>query len=128
MLFKQGIFASAQRFDVRRRLGQGAMGVVYEAFDRERATLIAIKALHPFGASPDADATLRFKNEFRALQGLQHRNLVRLGELFEDRGQWFFTMELVDGVDLLTWLRGPDEPGAPAPAPARLGAGTREAA
>src|SRR5262249_25507173 len=48
---------------------------------------------------------LRFKNEFRALQDLQHRNLVRLGELIEEGGQWFFTMELVRGCDFIGWVR-----------------------
>ena len=33
-------------------------------------------------------------------------NLVNLGELFEEHGQWFFTMELVEGAELLRWLRG----------------------
>jgi serine/threonine protein kinase len=77
------------------------MGVVYEALDRERNTRVALKTLR----FVDPTALLRFKNEFRALQDLQHPNLVNLGELFEEDGQWFFTMELVEGVDLLTWVR-----------------------
>ncbi|HEY2514561.1 MAG TPA: AAA family ATPase, partial [Polyangiaceae bacterium] len=57
------------------------------------------------------DALLRFKNEFRALQDLHHPNLVSLGELFEDAGRWFFTMEFVDGTDLLSYLhRRPRRP------------------
>src|SRR5262249_20051930 len=48
--------------------------------------------------------------EFRALADLNHPNLVRLGELFEDAGNWFFTMELIEGTDLLGWVR----PGSPA--------------
>ena len=77
------------------------MGVVYEAMDRERDIRIALKTLR----SPNAEAVLRFKHEFRALQDLQHPNLVNLGELIEEQGQWFFTMELVNGVDLLSWVR-----------------------
>jgi len=50
---------------------------------------------------------LQFKHEFRALQGLVHPNLVRLGELIEHAGQWFFTMEFVPGVDFLTYVRVP---------------------
>jgi serine/threonine protein kinase len=105
MIRKEEQLASTERFEIRKRLGEGAMGVVYEAFDRERTSVIAIKALRSCGASADPSAMLRFKNEFRALQGLQHPNLVRLGELFEDHGQLYFTMELIEGVDLLTWLR-----------------------
>jgi serine/threonine protein kinase/tetratricopeptide (TPR) repeat protein len=48
---------------------------------------------------------LHFKSEFRTLRRLTHTNLVSLGELFEHGGGWFFSMELVDGSDFLTWVR-----------------------
>ncbi|HEY1585188.1 MAG TPA: protein kinase, partial [Polyangia bacterium] len=98
------------RFDVLRRLGEGGMGVVYEAYDRERRMRVALKTLRTLSA----EAILRFKNEFRALQDLSHPNLCTLGELISLGRQWFFTMELVDGVDLLTWVR-PWRDGATAP-------------
>jgi serine/threonine protein kinase/tetratricopeptide (TPR) repeat protein len=99
-------FRGTQRFQVLSRLGQGGMGVVYEVYDRERSTKVALKTLRRL----NADGLLRFKNEFRALQDLQHPNLVTLGELFEDLGQWFFTMELVRGESLLRYVRpGYDE-------------------
>src|SRR5438445_531140 len=81
---------------IRRRLGAGGMGVVYEAFDRDKQMSLALKTLR----RPSPDAILRLKNEFRALQDIQHRNLVDLGELFHDDGVWFFTMELVHGTAL----------------------------
>lgn len=93
-------FPGTARFAVIRRLGQGGMGKVYEALDRERNTRVALKTL----STLNADTLLLFKNEFRALQDIQHPNLVRLGELFEDAGQWFFTMELVEGVDFITHI------------------------
>jgi len=77
------------------------MGVVYEAFDRERRTPVALKTLR----SVEARALARFKNEFRALQDLEHPNLVSLGELMLDGGAWFFTMELVEGVGFLPHIR-----------------------
>lgn len=76
------------------------MGVVYEAIDRERDGRVALKTFRGI----TSDAVLRLKDEFRVLQGVHHPNLVRLGELIEDRGQWFYTMELVDGVDFLEHL------------------------
>ncbi len=91
----------SQRFQILRKLGQGGMGVVYEALDRHHNSRVALKTLR----SLNPDALLRFKNEFRALQDLQHTNLVRLGELLEENGQWWFTMELLQGVDFLTYVR-----------------------
>jgi len=77
------------------------MGAVYEAFDREREETVALKTLTRF----DAESVLRFKNEFRTLHDFDHPNLVSLYELFEEDGEWFFTMELVDGVDFLSYVR-----------------------
>lgn len=78
------------------------MGVVYEAFDRERHVRCALKTL----LRTDARALYRFKNEFRALVGINHPNLVSLGELIEADGVWFFTMELVEGMSFLHYVRG----------------------
>jgi eukaryotic-like serine/threonine-protein kinase len=77
------------------------MGVVYEAIDREHDGRIAIKTFRPIAR----DAVLRLKQEFRALRDVHHPNLIRLGELVEDRGQWFFTMELIDGLDFVRHVR-----------------------
>lgn len=82
------------------------MGVVYEAFDRERNAKVALKTLKAtVSRKASAQALLRFKREFRALQDLHHRNLVTLGELIAEGQQWFFTMELVDGYDFLAYVR-----------------------
>jgi hypothetical protein len=97
-------FSGTERFQVIRQLGIGGMGVVYEAHDRETDERVALKTLRDV----DANAILLFKQEFRAISGIHHPNLIRLGELFESRGDWFFTMELIRGVDLMTWLRGGD--------------------
>jgi serine/threonine protein kinase len=94
-------FSGNARFQILGRIGAGGMGVVYQALDRERNVRIALKTLRTLSA----DGILRFKNEFRALQDLRHPNLVHLGDLISDRGQWFFTMELIEGVDFLTWVR-----------------------
>ena len=69
-----------KRFQVLRRLGSGGAGVVYEVFDREQGARVALKTLQAL----HANALLRFKAEFRALQDLRHANLVRLFELFDE--------------------------------------------
>jgi tetratricopeptide (TPR) repeat protein/predicted Ser/Thr protein kinase len=90
------------RFEVRRRLGSGGTGEVFEAFDRDRGAVIAIKTL----AREDGDLIARFKREFRALQSTAHPNLVSIGELVCIDDLWFFTMELVDGRHFLDHERG----------------------
>src|SRR5262249_23642924 len=98
-----GRYPDTRRFEVVRVLGAGGMGVVYEAFDRERQSKVALKTLR----SLEAEALLRFKREFRSLQDIQHPNLVSLGELLEENGQIFFTMELVEGIDFIEYVRPP---------------------
>ncbi|MCG8416315.1 MAG: protein kinase [Proteobacteria bacterium] len=92
----------AGRYAIRRRLGSGGMGVVYEAHDRTRNTIVAIKVPH----RSTAGSLYRFKREFRSLDQVAHRNLVTLYELVNTDDQWFLTMELVDGVDFLQYVRG----------------------
>ena len=103
-------FAGGQRFRLLEPLGAGAMGAVYRVRDEERGRECALKVLRRV----DAGGLLRFKQEFRALADVVHPNLVALHELFASGDQWFFTMELVDGVDFLRYVRG--APGADAQA------------
>ena len=95
-------FTGTDRFVVQRRLGAGSFGVVYEVLDRERNTNVALKTLRV-----SAGRNLyRFKQEFRALADVSHPNLVTLYELLAEGDQWFFTMELIDGVAFLEHVRG----------------------
>src|SRR5262249_54963844 len=50
------------------------------------------------------------KQEFRALSDISHPNLVNLYQLFSVDDRWYFTMELIDGCDFLTYVRGGMEP------------------
>ncbi len=91
----------ADRFEHVRKIGSGGMGIVYEVFDRERNVSLALKTLREL----DGTALYRFKSEFRALADVQHPNLVKLYELFSEADTWYFTMELVDNVGFLDYLR-----------------------
>ena len=94
-------FKGTERFKVIRRIGAGGTGVVYLAHDRKRGTDVALKTLHqnsPYGI-------LRLKNEFRGLAEVSHPNLVKLHGLHHDANTWFLTMEYVDGIELLDWIR-----------------------
>ncbi len=92
------------RFEVRAVLGAGAHGAVYEAWDLEHDRVVALKTLLQLGP----DRLVRFKREFRELSNVGHPNLVTLHELFVRDDGAFFTMELVDGTDLMSWVRGDD--------------------
>jgi len=93
-------FRGTRRFVVEGRLGAGGMGVVHRVRDLERGEVVALKTMVRVAPS----TLLAFKREFRALADISHPNVVQLYELFSEGDQWFFTMELVDGVDLLTWI------------------------
>src|SRR5690348_16803514 len=94
------------RFELVDELGRGGMGIVYRARDRQHGGEVALKAL--LDVKPGE--LLRLKREFRVMCNVRHPNLVRLGELVERDGGWFFTMELVDGVDFLAWVHAPGPP------------------
>lgn len=94
-------FLGTERFELVRRIGAGGMGVVYEVFDRDKNAHVALKTLR----ARDADSVLSLKQEFRTLQDVQHPNLVSLGELIEQDGLWFFTMELLRGMSFLEYVR-----------------------
>jgi len=90
------------RYDITGILGVGGMGTVYDAIDLEHGSRVALKTL----TSWDPANLRRFRNEFRSAADLHHPNLVSLYELNLYEDLWFFTMDHIDGVDFVEWLRG----------------------
>jgi Protein kinase domain len=95
-------FRGTERFTVRRQLGSGGMGIVYEVHDRDRDEVVALKTL----LRARAGDIYRLKREFRSLSDVAHPNLVSLYELIVEGTDCFFTMELVNGVDFVEYVRG----------------------
>jgi tetratricopeptide (TPR) repeat protein len=96
-----GDFQGNGRFRILRRVGAGGMGVVYEAFDNQRHMRVALKTLPLIVPK----ALYLFKNEFRALAGVSHPNLVTLFELLNEGDDWFFTMQYVEGLNFREYVR-----------------------
>jgi serine/threonine protein kinase len=83
-------------YEVLRKLGQGGMGVVYEAKRRADELRVALKMI--VGARPEH--VLRFRREAQAVSRLRHPNIVQLYDTGECQGLPYFTMELVLGGSL----------------------------
>jgi len=101
-------------YRVRRELGRGGMGVVYEAEQLSMRRRVALKVLYPSITSSDK-AVRRFRREARAAGRLHHTNIVPVHTLGNDGGTWFYAMELVEGSSLDRVLKQMrelgDEPG-----------------
>ena len=101
-LFGQDQTVSVGRFEVLRCIGRGSLGVVYEARDCANQARVALKFLRHVEQRVGSP----LKQEFRALSGIVHANLVTLHELFLERDRWFVSMELIDGIPFDRWVRG----------------------
>ncbi|MBC8072186.1 MAG: serine/threonine protein kinase, partial [Deltaproteobacteria bacterium] len=90
------------RFIIVERVGAGAMGVVYAAYDAELDRKVAIKVLRPSG--DDSGLRLRLVREAQAMARLSDPNVVGVFEIGEHDGNGFVAMEFVRGSTLREWL------------------------
>src|SRR6202451_4029067 len=93
----------AQRYEIVEILGQGGMGAVYKATDRELNRTVAVKVIRPDLARDQAIVD-RFKQELLLAHQVTHRNVIRIYDLSESDGMKFITMEYVEGENLLTLI------------------------
>ncbi len=89
------------RYEILRQLGQGGMGAVYQARDRELDRMVALKVIRPELATRP-DILQRFKQEIILARQVTHRNVIRIFDLGEADGIKFITMEFIEGQDLKT--------------------------
>jgi serine/threonine protein kinase len=91
-------------FEIRSKLGEGGMGIVYAAEDQRLGRSVAIKVVRPEGTDPAAHK--RLWREARAAAAVNHPNICQLYEIGEDDGQLFIAMELLEGESLEAKLEG----------------------
>ena len=96
------------RYRVIKVLGDGGMGVVYQAEHRLMARMVALKVINRRLLSNPL-AVERFRREFKAAARLTHPNIVVAHDAEEAGGLHFLVMEFVDGVSLAQYVerRGP---------------------
>jgi serine/threonine protein kinase/Tol biopolymer transport system component len=93
----------AGHYEVLEKLGQGGMGEVYRALDKNLGRQVAIKIL-PEEFSTDLERLARFEREAKLLGTLNHPNIAAVYGFEEAAGLRFLVLELVDGVTLQTRL------------------------
>src|ERR1700722_20211081 len=92
------------RYQILQLLGEGGMGAVYKANDRELDRLVALKIIRP-SLALSSEILHRFKQELILARQVTHRNVIRIFDLGEADGIKFITMEFIDGETLTTILR-----------------------
>ncbi|RYZ02932.1 MAG: serine/threonine protein kinase [Myxococcales bacterium] len=100
------------RYELLRVIGEGGMGIVYEARHRALGKRFALKALRK-DLAQDAEIAARFIQEARTAAAVSHPGLVEITDFGRlDSGQVYFVMELLEGHSLAALLRT----GGPLPA------------
>ncbi|MGE0434655.1 MAG: protein kinase [Planctomycetota bacterium] len=96
------------RYDLLRVLGQGGMGTVFLAKQKNLGRLVALKLLGGARKVRD-DWKARFELEIDALARLHHPNIVAILDRGEDDGRMFYVMEFIDGVPLRRFIKKPQK-------------------
>jgi serine/threonine protein kinase len=89
----------AGRYKIKKLIGQGGVGTVYEASDKERDVNVALKAISPNLLQTEEERRL-FSVEMKAARKLSHPNIVKIFSEGAHEDRRFFTMKLLDGLTL----------------------------
>ena len=98
----------ANRYTIKQKIGEGGMGVVYQAVQELTQQAVALKVIHP--ALVSSRLIKRFREEIRTLGKLQHDHIVRVFDADHDKDNsqahdiLFYAMQLVDGLPLIRWV------------------------
>ena len=92
------------RFEILQLLGEGGMGAVYKAHDRELEKDVALKLIRAELAR-NPEILQRFKQEIILARQITHRNVIRIFDIGQADGHKYITMEYLEGRDLRAVLR-----------------------
>ncbi len=92
------------RYRIEAMLGEGGMGRVYKAYDKDLDRSVALKLLRP-ELTPNPVAMQRFKQELLLSTRVSHKNILRIHDMGEAGGIKFISMAFVEGEDLSQRIR-----------------------
>ncbi len=98
-----GELGSISHYRVRRLLGEGGMGLVFQAEDTELLRPVALKVIRPEIAD-NGEAARRFMLEAQAMAALKHDHIVTIYQVGQERGIAFLAMEYLKGMSLARWV------------------------
>jgi len=94
----------SERYEVIEELGKGGMAKVYRVIDKKVEEEVALKLMNPEIAA-DEETVHRFRNELKFARKIAHRNVCKMYDLSEEKGNLYITMEYVPGEDLKSLIR-----------------------
>src|SRR5437762_11968013 len=95
------------KYEIRREVGRGAMGIVYEGYDPLIKRSVALKSIRADRLAGENAETVgaRFRREAQAAGRLSHPNIVSIYEFGEEEGVWYIAMEFVKGRELKDYFQ-----------------------
>src|SRR5262245_62998501 len=90
-------------YELTEKLGEGAMGVVYKAWDQKLRRHVALKFL-PSRQTDSVGQTARLRQEAHAISALNHANIATIYNIDEVEGQFFLALEFLPGGTLQSHL------------------------
>ncbi|MCK4340658.1 MAG: protein kinase [Phycisphaerae bacterium] len=93
-------FPQIEGYVIKRILGRGGMGIVYEAIQEKLNRPVALKLLPAVLSTGNPDLVTRFRREAAAAARLHHTNIIPIYDFGESRDGYYYAMELINGQPL----------------------------